>query len=567
MRVAIAQINPIVGDIEGNRRKILGGIERAEKVGADLAVFPELAVTGYPPQDLLDRPSFVEANLASLGEIARRTGETPAVVGFVDRDRSGRTPGLLNAAALLHRGAILSVHAKSLLPTYDVFDEVRYFSPAAKVELARLPQEKEKSTGGQATRGTKKNTGAGEGMRCIGITVCEDAWNDATFWSTRRYATDPVAELVKRGAELLVNISASPYEFGKRDLRMRMLSELARKHGRFLVFVNQAGGNDELVFDGNSGVFAPDGRMIARAAEFTEDFVLVELDERGKTVEVPSEDIGSLHGALVTGLGDYVRKSGFAKAVVGLSGGIDSAVTACIAAEALGAENVRGISMPSPYSSQHSIDDAREVAGKLGIRFDMARIDGVFGKFGEALGGLFAGTEPGTAEENIQARIRGVILMAISNKFGELVLATGNKSEMSVGYCTLYGDMCGSLAVIGDVPKTKIYDLARYINRKRRVIPENTFTKPPSAELKPNQTDQDTLPAYDVLDGILRAHVEEAKDAGEIVKLGFDEATVAKVLRMIRQSEFKRKQAAPVIKVTTKAFGVGRRMPIVNGWK
>jgi NAD+ synthase (glutamine-hydrolysing) len=364
-----------------------------------------------------------------------------------------------------------------------------------------------------------------------------------------------------------VNISASPYEFGKRDLRMRMLSELARKHGRFLVFVNQAGGNDELVFDGNSGVFAPDGRVIARAAEFTEDFILVELDERAKTVEVPSEDTGSLHGALVTGLGDYVRKSGFRKAVVGLSGGIDSAVTACIAAEALGAENVRGVSMPSPYSSQHSIDDARELARNLGIRFDMARIDGVFGEFGEALRGLFAGTEPGTAEENIQARIRGVLLMAISNKFGELALATGNKSEMSVGYCTLYGDMCGSLAVIGDVPKTKIYDLARYINRKRRVIPENTFTKPPSAELKPNQTDQDTLPPYDVLDGILRAHVEEAKDAAEIVKLGFDEATVRKVLRMIRQSEFKRKQAAPVIKVTTKAFGVGRRIPIVNGWK
>jgi NAD+ synthetase len=490
MKVALAQINPIVGDIEGNRRKILEGIRRAESAHADLVVFPELAVTGYPPLDLLDRPSFVEANLASLAEIARRTGETAAIVGFVDRDRSGRTPGLLNAAALLHRGKILSVHAKSLLPTYDVFDEVRYFSPAAKAEPARLPQEEEKakSTGGQAASGTKKNNGTDRGIRCVGITVCEDAWNDATFWSTRRYATDPVAELVKRGAGLLVNISASPYEFGKRDLRMRMLSELARKHGRFLVFVNQAGGNDELVFDGNSGVFAPDGRVIARAAEFTEDFILVELDERAKTVEVPSEDTGSLHGALVTGLGDYVRKSGFRKAVVGLSGGIDSAVTACIAAEALGAENVRGVSMPSPYSSQHSIDDARELARNLGIRFDMARIDGVFGEFGEALRGLFAGTEPGTAEENIQARIRGVLLMAISNKFGELALATGNKSEMSVGYCTLYGDMCGSLAVIGDVPKTKIYDLARYINRKRRVIPENTFTKPPSAELKPNQT-------------------------------------------------------------------------------
>jgi NAD+ synthetase len=376
-----------------------------------------------------------------------------------------------------------------------------------------------------------------------------------------------VADLVRREVAFLVNISASPYVFGKADLRMRMLSKLARSHRKFLVFTNQVGGNDELVFDGNSAVFAPDGRMIAHAAAFKEDFTTVELDEREKEVEAAPEDISSLHSALVLGLRDYVTKSGFRKVLLGLSGGIDSAVTACIAADALGAKNVRGVSMPSSYSSPHSIKDAETLARELGIRFDLIRINGAVGCFDKALKKPFAGKKPDTTEENIQARIRGVLLMAISNKFGELVLATGNKSELSVGYCTLYGDMCGSLAVIGDVPKTKVYDLARYINRARQVIPENTFTKPPSAELKPDQTDQDTLPPYDVLDGIIHAYIEDAKDPSEIVRLGFSEPVVRQVVHMLRQSEFKRKQAAPVIKVTSKAFGAGRRMPIVNKWE
>lgn len=543
MKVSLAQINPIVGDLAGNRRKVLENLGRAEKERADIVVFPELTVTGYPPRDLLDHAAFVEENLDSLEQIAAETGRTAAVVGFVDREKTGRFPGLLNAAALLHRGRVVSVHYKSLLPTYDVFDEVRYFSPAATVSAAVL------------------------GNTRIGISVCEDAWNDESFWSTRRYTINPIAELVKRESEFLVNISASPYVFGKRDRRAAMLSRLARNHNRALVFVNQVGGNDELVCDGHSALFGPDGRTIAQAAGFKEDFLTVRLDERAAALEVAPEDISHLWAALVLGLHDYVTKSGFTKAVVGLSGGVDSAVTACIAAEALGPRNVRGLSMPSPYSSEHSIDDARTLAENLGIRFETIRIDDAFAAFGEALKPLFAPTKPDITEENLQARIRGALLMAVSNKFDELVLATGNKSELAVGYCTLYGDMCGGLAVIGDVPKTKVYELAAHINREKQIIPESTLAKAPSAELKPNQTDQDTLPAYDVLDGILKAWVEDAKDVGEIIAMGFDKPTVRKVIHMVTRSEFKRKQAAPVIKVTTKAFGTGRRMPLVQKWE
>jgi NAD+ synthetase len=543
MKVALAQINPIVGDLDGNRRKILAGIERAEKAGADLVVFPELAVTGYPPKDLLDRSSFVDANLESLNEVAGRVRDTAAVVGFVDRDRAGRLPSLCNAAALLHRGKVLSIHHKSLLPTYDVFDEVRYFSPALKVSPAAF------------------------GKMRLGVSVCEDAWNDQSFWSTRRYTADPIAELVSAGAEALINISASPYVFGKRDLRTRMLSELAEKHRRFLVYVNQVGGNDELVFDGNSTVFAPDGSVVAALKGFAEDFAVVDLDAAPAPIALPPEDISSMYDALVLGTRDYILKTGFSKAVIGLSGGIDSALTACIAADALGREFVRGLNMPSRYSSHHSIEDAEALAKALGIRFDVVSIEGVFGAYLAALAPVFEGRAPDIAEENVQARIRGALLMAISNKFGNLVMATGNKSELSTGYCTLYGDMCGSLAPIGDVPKMKVYELARYVNRRGEIIPERTFTKPPSAELKPDQTDQDTLPPYPVLDDILKAYVEESRDTPEIVALGFDEATVRKVIRMVQHSEYKRKQAAPVIKVTTKAFGIGRRMPIVQRWQ
>jgi len=543
MKIALAQTNPLIGDLEGNKAKLLDALEAAEVDGVDLVVFPELPIIGYPPRDLLDHESFIDANLDALHAVVREVRETAAVVGYVARDTSGRLPGLINAAALVHRGRIVSVHHKMLLPAYDVFDEQRYFSSAEAVAPVEF------------------------GDTRLGISICEDAWNDESFWSRRRYTVDPIAELVRGGAEVLVNVSASPYVFGKRGLRIRMLSELARKHGKFLIFVNQVGGNGELVFDGNSGVFAPDGRLIARAAAFAEDFVTVDLDARAPTVDVPAEDVGDLHAALVLGLRDYVMKSGFSSAIVGLSGGIDSAVTACVAVDALGAANVRGLGMPSPYSSQHSIDDARALAAALGIRFDLVRIDDMVAGVGRGLETLFAGTEPDVAEENIQARLRGLILMAMSNKFGNLVLATGNKSELSVGYCTLYGDMCGSLAVIGDVPKTKVYALARFINREREIIPRNTLTKPPSAELKPDQTDQDTLPPYDVLDAILTAYVEEMKDADTIVALGHDVETVARVIRMVRRSEFKRKQAAPVIKVTSKAFGMGRRIPIVQGWR
>ena len=543
MKVALAQTNPTVGDLEGNRRKALEYLKRAETERAELVVFPELTFLGYPPKDLLQRDGFVEANLKVLEGFVRKVGKTAAVVGFVDREPSGRIPGLLNAAALVHRGRILSVHHKSLLPTYDVFDEVRYFSPAGRISAAHL------------------------GDRKIGITICEDVWNDESFWSTRRYTTNPVTELVKRDVEFIVNISASPYVFGKRDLRRQMLAKLALTYRKPLVFVNQVGGNDELVFDGSSAAFSSEGRIVAHAAAFEEDFMTIDLAARNETLEVQGEDISSLEAALVLGLRDYVAKSGFEKAVVGLSGGVDSAVTACIAARALGAKNVRGVSMPGPYSSEHSMDDARELAENLNMRLDTVRIDQVFDQFQAGLEDVFAKTKPDITEENIQARIRGTVLMAISNKFNELVLATGNKSELAVGYCTLYGDMCGALAVLGDVPKMRVYEIARFINREREIIPESTLTKPPSAELKPDQTDQDTLPPYNVLDEILHAYLEEGKDASDIIEQGYPEQTVRWVIRRVNRYEYKRRQAPPVIKVTSKAFGTGRRMPIVQRWQ
>ena len=541
MKVALAQLNPIVGDLEGNAKKVREAFARGGEAGADLVVTSELVLTGYPPRDLLEQPSFVESSLRVLDELASAVRGPALLVGFVDRKNQPEGRRLYNAAALLRDGHVVSVHHKKLLPTYDVFDEDRYFEPGRAVQTAQA------------------------GDESLGVTICEDAWNDPGFWPERRYSEDPVAEAAEHGATVLINISASPYVFGKLTLRQRMLANHARKHRRPLVFVNQVGGNDELVFDGSSAVFDVKGRMVASCRSFVEDFQVVDLARTAEMDELElTEDVSTLHAALVLGTRDYCHKSGFADAVIGVSGGIDSALVTCLAVDALGADHVRVLSMPGPYSSQHSRGDARALAQALGVRLDVLDINEVYQGYLKTLKPVFEDRPSGTAEENIQARIRGNLLMAVSNKLGNFVLTTGNKSEMAVGYCTLYGDMAGGLAVISDVPKTKVYELARYINSRREVIPESTFTKPPSAELKPNQTDQDTLPPYDVLDAILQAYVEEHLDGEQLVARGFDRAVVQDVLRRVAGSEYKRKQAPPGLKVTSKAFGTGRRMPLVK---
>jgi NAD+ synthetase len=553
MRIAIVQQNVVVGDFEGNLRKLTGAIATAAEQCAELAVCSELALPGYPPLDLLDVPSFVDANLRALDQLARDAA-IPAIVGFVDRvDRKdGRR--LHNAAALLRDGAVASVHHKMLLPTYDVFSEARYFEPGREIRLAELG-------------GVK-----------LGISICEDMWNDPDFWPERNYPTDPIAEQVAQGADILINIGASPYTMLKRSLRPRMFAAHARKHRLPVVAVNQVGGNDELLFDGASHAFSAGGDVGARAGEFTEDVVVVDVEPRGAASgpirDVPTYDragdITSVLAGLTLGTRDYASRCGFRSAVIGLSGGIDSALTAAIAQRALGADNVLGVAMPSRYSSEHSVRDATELAHNLGIAFQTISIDEPFSAFLRALAPAFGDRAPDVAEENIQARSRAVILMALSNKLGHLLLTTGNKSELAVGYCTLYGDMSGGLALISDVPKTMVYELAREVNRQAgaAVIPESTLTKPPSAELRPDQTDQDSLPPYDVLDRIVELYVVERLGADEIRAMpDFDRATVDHVLRLVRQSEYKRRQAAPGLKVTTKAFGTGRRMPIAQRWR
>jgi NAD+ synthase (glutamine-hydrolysing) len=571
-RLALAQINATVGDLRGNRDRIIDTIRAAEQAGAELVAFPELALTGYPPEDLLLKPSFIRDNLHALDEVARATGDIVAIVGCIDR-----RDDIFNAAAVLHRGRIVHVYHKQFLPTYGVFDEDRYFRPGWEAPVFRL------------------------GEVSLGVNVCEDIW----------YAVGPTNAQSLAGAEIIVNINASPYSDQKPSFRKKMLATRAADNGAIVAYVNMVGGQDELVFDGSSLVFDPDGELVCQARAFEEDLLLVDLDVAGvfrerlrdprrrkshlrheadrpaQVIEIaaerrrpdarpplpprePTRNLGpieEIYRALVLGTRDYVCKTGFRQVVLGVSGGIDSSLVAAIAADALGAENVLGISMPSRYSSQGSKDDAADLARALGMRYEVIPIESPFAAMLDTMQGIFSGTQPNEAEENLQARIRGQILMAVSNKFGCMVLTTGNKSEMACGYATLYGDMAGGFAVIKDVLKTRVYELARYRNSLSPVISESVLTKPPSAELRPDQTDQDSLPPYDVLDGILVAYVEEDRSLGEIVRLGYPQDVVRRVVGLVDRNEYKRRQAPPGVKVSGRAFGRDRRLPITNRYR
>jgi len=558
MRLALGQTNPTIGDLAGNERRLAEMIDQALGEGADLIVFPELAIIGYPPKDLLLKPAVVQGCLEAVERLADRCRGIAAVIGLPVVSDAERGLALHNAAAWCEDGRIVRTHRKSLLPTYDVFDETRYFEPGPAVELASAA------------------------VGRIGVSICEDLWNDPEIFHRPLYGGDPIQTLAAAGAEVVVNCSASPYVAGKHAFRHRLIANAATKHRLPIVYCNQVGGNDELIFDGGSCVVAPGGEVLARARDFEEDLLLVDMPtpDAGDAspagrVEPQRTGLQSVCAALVLGIRDYCRKCGFDSVVLGLSGGIDSAVTAALAVAAMGPDRVRGVAMPSRFSSQGSIDDARELAGRLEIRFDVAPIDGPHHAFEDLLSPLFAGREPDVAEENVQARIRGVILMALSNKFGSLLLSTGNKSEMAVGYSTLYGDMAGGLAVLIDVPKTMVWGLARWINNDpdsplrrrfgRAVIPESSITKPPSAELRPDQTDQDSLPPYEQLDRVIELYVEQERSMDEILaETELDEGIITRVIRMIDRNEYKRKQAPPGLKVTGRAFGFGRRMPIAQ---
>ena len=541
MKIALAQFNPTVGDFEGNRARILAMAREAKAGGAELAVFSELCVCGYPPQDLIERPSFVARNQQELVCLAK---EIPlhAIVGFVGKAQDDTGKPVANSAALIAPGKILFEQRKMLLPTYDVFDETRYFQPAHTQFPFPI------------------------GSETLGITICEDSWNDKSFWPERLYERDPVAELVAKGSTVVLNLSSSPYTLGKRGLRQDMLGAVAKERGVPVVYVNQVGGNDSLIFDGSSMAFAPDGRVAARAKSFDEDLIFFDsATGNGDMRPAMDDEFEAAYHALVLGTRDYMRKCGFRKVVIGLSGGIDSALVAALATAAVGKENVLGVSMPGPYSSEGSVRDAKQLAVNLGIELITIPITETFESYRRALAGTFAGRGEDVTEENIQARIRGNLLMALSNKFGSLVLSTGNKSELAVGYCTLYGDMAGGLGVISDVPKTMVYDLARFINRTKEIIPQATMTKPPSAELRPNQKDSDTLQPYEDLDRILKAYVEDLQSPEQIAEeclLPLD--MVRSVALQVDRSEYKRKQAAPGLKLTSKAFSVGRRFPLAQ---
>lgn len=548
MRVALAQVNFTVGDLESNTDRIIRCARTANGLGAEITVFPELSICGYPPLDLVTAAGFREANETHLQRLAQESSnlQTALVVGYCGHaDENDRAA---NCLACLHRGSIVFSQRKLLLPTYDVFDEARYFQPGERPAVWEF------------------------GGRRIGLTICEDAWNDKQFWERSRYSLDPVEELVRQGADLLVNISASPYHVGRRGFRLSMFKALAGRHQLPAAFVNQVGGNDQLIFDGSSFAVDASGSLRARAASFTEDLVCWEPESAREaaediwTQEGDAGDSKAVYEALVLGTRDYVRKCGFSKAIIGMSGGIDSALTTVIAAEALGPANITGVAMPGPYSSQASLLDARCTAEALGIRFLTIGINPVYRVFEAQLAPAFAGLDPNIAEENLQARLRGTTLMALSNKFNSLVLTTGNKSELAVGYCTIYGDMCGGLAVISDVPKTLAYQLARVANERHpNGIPQSVLDKPPSAELRPDQKDSDSLPPYEVLDPILRLYVEECLSAPEISeRLGHSLQMVREIARMVDRNEYKRQQAAPGLRVTSKAFGMGRRFPIAQ---
>jgi NAD+ synthase (glutamine-hydrolysing) len=540
VKIALGQINPTVGDFTGNAAKIIEFSRRARAAGAGLIMFPELSVCGYPPRDLVERASFINHNRETVEHIAAETSGIAVICGLVTPAQAETGKSVMNSAAFLKDGRIEFLQSKMLLPTYDVFDEMRNFAPAKSQSLFPF---------------------CGKQMA---LTICEDAWNDKQFWNKRLYTFDPVESLIQSGGNFLLNISASPFWLGKRELRRDMLATIARNRRVPVAMVNQVGGNDSLVFDGSSLVLDRAGNVIAQGKSFEEDLVYFDSDQLTGEMHAQIEgEEASVYGALVLGTRDYVHKCGFRQVIIGLSGGIDSALTAVIAADAVGPENVIGVGLPGPYSSAGSISDARALAQNLGIRFELLPIGDMVNAARQTLGKIFAGLAEDATEENIQARSRGNLLMALSNKFGAIVLSTGNKSELGVGYCTLYGDMAGGLAVISDVPKTMVYRLSRYINSKRAVIPEATLEKPPSAELRAGQQDSDTLPVYEVLDAILEDYVEDSHPAEWIAAhRGFDAALVSRVIGMVDGSEYKRQQAAPGLKISAKAFGYGRRFPI-----
>ncbi|MEL6777983.1 MAG: NAD+ synthase [Cyanobacteria bacterium J06597_16] len=556
MKIAIAQINPTVGDLSGNAERILAVAKQAKEQGASLLLTPELSLCGYPPRDLLMRPSFIEQMKQQVEKLAADLppGLT-ALVGIAEANVAAASKGekpIFNSMALLRSGKIQDVFHKRLLPTYDVFDEDRYFESGRQANSFILEQDSKTVT--------------------VGVTICEDLWNNESFWGKRAYPIDPTQDLVAKGVDLVVNLSASPFISGKQRLRERMIAHAAKQNSCPIVYVNQVGGNDDLIFDGQSLAFNRNGELVSRADAFEADLQIVDFDTAkqdltlGKVKPMPEAADAEIWAALVLGVKDYARKCGFKKAVIGLSGGVDSAIVSAIAAEALGPKNVLGILMPSPYSSGHSISDAEALAKNIGIQTKTLEIAPLMSGYDTVLEEPFAGTQEGVAEENLQSRIRGNLLMALSNKFGHLLLSTGNKSEMAVGYCTLYGDMNGGLAVIADVPKTRVYSICRWLNRNGEVIPSNIITKPPSAELKPDQVDQDSLPDYDTLDDILERLVQKQQSADDIVAAGHEAPVVEKVIRLVTRAEFKRRQAPPVLKVTDRAFGMGWRMPIASRW-
>ncbi len=541
MKVALAQINPTVGDLAGNIRLIHRFMARAERRKADLVVFPELCMTGYPPRDLVEHASFINKNRQAVQELAAHTRRMGVIVGYIERNPAKGEKALFNSAALLAHGRVQALRHKTLLPTYDVFDESRYFAVAYSNDPVTW-------------NGTR-----------IGLHICEDMWHVPDVWPETPYHTDPVVHLGNRGVDFFINLSASPYHRGKTRLRRDLVRHHVKRFRKPFLYVNQVGGNDEILFDGHSFAIAPNGEPIAQAKGFSEDLLVIDTKRYPTVPWREHEELAQVRDALVMGLRDYARKCGFKKVLLGLSGGIDSSVTAALAVEALGKGNVLGVSMPSPYSSKGSVTDAEKLSENIGIKMLSIPITSIFSAYKRSLKKAFGGRPEDVTEENLQARIRGTLLMALSNKFGMLLLTTGNKSELSMGYCTLYGDMNGGLAVISDVPKTMVYKLGRLLNAKKAVIPEACFTKAPSAELRPNQTDQDSLPPYEVLDAIVEAYVEEGKDVEEIERMGYPKPLVQKILTAIDRAEYKRRQAAPGLRISVKAFGMGRRMPIARG--